>query len=62
MTEEIQPLLSARQVADLLLVNVRRVRAIPARELPYVRLSAAGTRKYAERDVAEYLERRTIRG
>ena len=54
-------LLSAAEVAGRLAVNVRRVRMIPARELPYVQLAASGTRRYAEPDVAAYLERRTVR-
>jgi len=62
MTDSSAPrLLSAAEVAQRLAVNVRRVRLIPARELPYVQLAAAGTRKYTEADVATYLERRTVR-
>jgi len=62
MTDDAAPrLLNAAEVARRLAVNVRRVRLIPARELPYVQLAASGTRKYAEHDVAEYLERRTVR-
>jgi len=61
MSDESGRLLSAAEVASRLAVNVRRVRMIPARELPYVQLAASGTRRYEARDVAEYLERRTVR-
>jgi hypothetical protein len=55
-------LLRADEVAERLRVSSRRVRQIPADQLPYVQLEARGRRAYAERDVAEYLERRTVRG
>lgn len=57
MTED-EKLMRAEEVARRLQVSTRRVRQIPARELPYLQLAASGVRKYAESDVAEYLERR----
>ena len=54
-------LLRADEVAGRLRVSSRRVRQIPADQLPYVQLEARGRRAYAERDVADYLERRTVR-
>ena len=54
-------MLRADEVAGRLGVTARRVRMIPAHELPYVQLEARGARKYAERDVLEYVERRTVR-
>jgi hypothetical protein len=61
MTIDESRLMRAEEVAQRLNVSARRVRMIPARELPYVQLEARGRRAYAERDVAEYLERRTVR-
>lgn len=54
-------LLRADEVARRLRVSSRRVRMIPADQLPYVQLEVRGRRAYAERDVAEFLERRTVR-
>lgn len=54
-------LLRVDEVARRLRVSSRRVRMISARELPYVQLEARGRRAYAERDVADYLEARTVR-
>lgn len=54
-------MLRADEVASRLGVSARRVRMIPAHELPYVQLEARGMRKYTERDVLEYVERRTVR-
>jgi hypothetical protein len=60
-SERAGALLRADEVAERLRVSSRRVRQIPADQLPYVQLEARGRRAYAERDVAEYLERRTVR-
>jgi hypothetical protein len=54
-------LLRADEVARRLQVTARRVRMIPASELPYLQLEARGRRAYREPDVADYLERRTVR-
>ena len=51
----------ADEVAARLGVSARRVRMIPGHELPYVQLETRGVRKYAEPDVAAYLESRTVR-
>jgi len=56
-----QDLLSSQEVARLIRRTPRRVRQIPARELPYRQLEARGRREYLEDDVAAYLERRTVR-
>lgn len=61
-SDEGSRLLRADEVAARLRVSSRRVRQIPARELPYMQLEARGRRAYAERDVAAYLDRRTVRG
>jgi DNA-binding transcriptional MerR regulator len=53
--------MSTEEVARRLGVTAHRVRHIPARELPYRQLEARGRRAYAAGDVAEYLERRTVR-
>lgn len=54
-------LLRAEEVAERLRVSARRVRLIPATELPYLQLETRGRRGYAARDVDAYLERRTVR-
>jgi DNA-directed RNA polymerase sigma subunit (sigma70/sigma32) len=54
-------LLTSSEVAERLRVSSRRIRQISARDLPYVQLETRGRRAYAERDVLEYLERRTVR-
>ena len=54
-------LLRADEVAARLGVSSRRVRMIPAHELPYVQLEARGIRTYRASDVAAYLEARTVR-
>lgn len=54
-------ILTASEVAERLRVTARRVRMIPARELPYRQLEARGRRQYVESDVAAYVERRTQR-
>jgi len=56
------PTLTVEEVARRLKRSPGRVRLIKAAELPYVQLEARGRRAYRERDVAEYLERRTVRG
>jgi hypothetical protein len=63
MTLEPRPIarLNASDVARLLAVSERRVREIPAAELPYVALTEHGRRRYVESDVLAYLERRTVR-
>lgn len=53
--------LTADDVAARLGVTARRVRQIPAVDLPYLQLEARGLRRYARDDVTAYLERR-IRG
>lgn len=60
MTDETQ-LMNAEEVAQRLRVSARRVRMIPAAQLPYVQLEARGRRAYAAGDVARYLETRTVR-
>jgi hypothetical protein len=54
-------LLTTSEVARRLRRSVATVRAISARDLPYVQLEARGRRAYDERDVARYLEARTVR-
>lgn len=54
-------LIRADELAARLRVSSRRLRMIPASELPYVQLESRGRRAYAEPDVAAYLERRTVR-
>jgi len=65
MTEAIEPergrLLRAEDVAARLEVTPRRVRMIPAAELPYLQLETRGVRKYDPRDVTAYMRRRTVR-
>lgn len=58
---ETQELLHASEVAKLLRVSTRRVRMIPAAELPFVQLEVKGRRAYFSQDVAAYVERRTVR-
>jgi len=60
MTESAE-LLRAEDVAARLRISARRVRMIPAYELPYLQLTALGVRRYRPSDVARYLERRTVR-
>jgi hypothetical protein len=61
MIEDDERLMTPADVAARLKVTARRVRMIPAHELPYRQLEARGRRQYAERDVAAYVERRTVR-
>lgn len=60
---EDRKLISAEEVAHRLggKWSSRRVRMIPASELPYVQLEARGRRAYVARDVDAYVERRTVR-
>lgn len=51
----------APQVAALLGMSPRRVRLIPAYELPYLQLTERGTRQYDPVDVRRYIDRRTVR-
>jgi hypothetical protein len=60
-SEDGSRLMRADEVAARLRVSSRRVRMIPAAELPYVQLEARGRRAYAARDVSAYLDRRTVR-
>lgn len=55
-------LLSADEVAVRLECTGRRVRMIPAGELPYLVLAQGGPRKYDTRDVESYVRRRMVRG
>jgi hypothetical protein len=54
-------LLRAEDVAQRLDVTARRVRMIPAGELPYLQLETRGVRKYDAADVERYLRRRTVK-
>ena len=54
-------LMSADEVAVRLEMTGRRVRMIPAGELPYLVLEARGHRRYDPRDVEAYVRRRTRR-
>jgi Helix-turn-helix domain len=59
--EELAPLMRPADVAARLGMSARRVRTIPAAELPYVQLEPRGQRRYHPEDVARFLERRTVR-
>jgi hypothetical protein len=61
MVEESVAWMRAEDVAAFLGWSRRRVAQIPASELPYVQLEVRGQRRYDPRDVARYLERRTVR-
>ena len=53
--------LTADEVGVRLEVSARRVRMIPAAELPYLVLVEGGPRRYTPADVEVYVRRRTIR-
>lgn len=55
-------LLSADEVGIRLEVTGRRVRMIPAGDLPYLVLQERGVRKYDPRDVDAYVRRQVRRG
>ena len=52
--------LTAEEVGIVLNVTPRRVRMIPAGELPYIQLEPRGRRQYEQADVRAYLEARRI--
>lgn len=54
-------LLRMDEVAARLRVSVRRVRMIPASELPYAQLETRGRRAYRVGDIERYLDTRTVR-
>ena len=58
---EREVLLRADDIAARLRMSPRRVRLIPAHELPYVQLETRGERRYRPDDVDAYLEHRTVR-
>lgn len=61
MDELADEVMRADEVARRLRVSARRVRTIPAAELPYVQLDERGVRRYSRRAVERYIEARTVR-
>jgi hypothetical protein len=61
MIDDPARMLTAEDVARRLGVSRRRVRLIPAAELPFAQFEARGVRRYAPADLERYIERRTIR-
>ena len=55
-------LLTVEDVAMRLECSTRRVRMIPAGELPYLAMDARGVRKYDPADLDRYVRNRTVRG
>ena len=52
--------LKANEVAEALRVHVNTVKRISPSELPYIRVSSRGDRRYNETDVADYVRRNTV--
>jgi hypothetical protein len=53
--------LSVNETAQALGLHNNTVKRIPPSELPYMRVTARGDRKYWWDDVAAYIERRMVR-
>lgn len=53
--------LTAREVSRHLGVHVNTVKRIPARELPYFRVTRRGDRRYEIEDVERYIDKRRAR-
>lgn len=53
--------LNPKEVAAYLDLHHHTVKRIPASELPYWRSTQRGDRKYNQRDVIAYIERRMVR-
>ncbi len=60
MMAEIGPL-TVREVCAHLGVHPNTVKRIPARELPYMRVTNRGDRRYHPEDVQSYIDRRTVK-
>ena len=54
--------LSVNETAQALGLHNNTVKKIPPSELPYMRVTTRGDRKYRLDDVAAYIERRMVRG
>ena len=62
MDETGRPFLGVEDVARRLGVSTRWVRTIPPSELPYVQYNTPkGVRRYKERDLVWYIDKRTVR-
>lgn len=60
VTEEAKPMILPVEVARELGVHVNTVKRIPAAELPFVRISSRGDRRYRRADVEAYLAARRV--
>lgn len=58
--EPADAMLTASAVAAVLCVHVNTVKHIPPRELPYVRVTSRGDRRYRASDLAAYIADRTV--
>lgn len=56
----VNALLTARQVADLLGCHVNTVKRIHPADLPFWRLSSRGDRRYSPADVDRYIDERKV--
>lgn len=52
--------MTPREVAALIRFHRNTVKRIPASDLPYLVVSPRGDRRYAERDVQDWIDRHTV--